>query len=568
MAEMLEEQEREDRAMFRGLRRRLRRPPEIHEILAFLTTHKLAAAVGLLSLFVVAELFRSGQSLAGIVFLLASAGVLYLGVAEAFAGGALFQASAWCYLLVMIAFPILLKYRDELGLMGGKVLSNPKQVAQTRVTPAENLPLAPGVLDTDSETAPSDEAPEGQPIPAAVAPSQPIADPSSAPTPADVGSGTRPETDATLRSAPTEAAATKSMPAAEAPAVVPMPSVPLEPEASRPAAALPDSLPAETLPARGPDLSREDTLRQYADKAFAESDMTSGLRYLYVCALVHPQSAIWPSIRWSPLLSRPTLAVRFGAVVQLDDLASEVLKTPIGAHGSGARATLESQRLLSSAFAQITDQLGGRQVVTWLRQNYDDGNLGDLEFIRAPAERQLRGCTYLAADTGSEILRTARGQEIDLLFLFDIRGVQNPGSASNLSATARLVDVANRRALDAHTTKSRGLPGGRAAIAKDVEASLKALGKESTFGETPASVDGPMIESRVKAVAARAGENPLPLCVELTWYGRQKLLPPEKVQELLTQLLGAEGATALVTGPELARAQLLAKWLPRHADLP
>jgi hypothetical protein len=172
----------------------------------------------------------------------------------------------------------------------------------------------------------------------------------------------------------------------------------------------------------------------------------------------------------------------------------------------------------------------------------------------------------LAADTGSEMMRAARAQELDLILLFDIRGVQNAGSAPGLSASVRVVDVANRRDLDLHAAKPRGLPAGRAQLAKDVDVTLKTLCKEAIFGDAPTTVDPQAIETRVRAAAARASENRLPLLAELMWYARDNRLPSAKVHEYLGLLVGQEGAKALSTGSAADRAALVGKWLPRRTD--
>jgi hypothetical protein len=546
---LLDEQEREDRAMFRGLRRSMRRMPDIREILAFMATHKLVVTVVLLSLFVVAELFRGGPVVAAIFFAGMSLGVIYLGVAEATAAGTLFQASAWCYLIVLVAFPIVLSHREELGIVGGKVLSNPTRLSQAqRATPTGSVPQAPPEFDAP-------EAPQANALEAAAPgepmPGEPLRDGGAAPAVDDTAAVTRPAAESFEPDASSDAP----------PTVVPSPTMPVDSAVASPAIQLPEAAPLRMM-----DVSREDVLRQHADRSFADGDMTGGMHYLYACALAHPTSTVWTSIRWSPLLSRPVLAVRFGAAVQLDDMASQITRIPVGEHPGAMRGSLESQRLLGTAFARETENLGGPLVITWLRQSYDDGKLGDLDLIRAPSERALRGCTYLAADTGSEMMRAARAQELDLILLFDIRGVQNAGSAPGLSASVRVVDVANRRDLDLHAAKPRGLPAGRAQLAKDVDVTLKTLGKEAIFGDAPTTVDPQAIETRVRDAAARASENRLPLLAELMWYARDNRLPSAKVQEYLGLLVGQEGAKALSTGSAADRAALVGKWLPRRTD--
>jgi hypothetical protein len=317
--------------------------------------------------------------------------------------------------------------------------------------------------------------------------------------------------------------------------------------------------------ARSADLASEDSLRQHADLAFAEADVTSALRYLYADALMRPQSGVWQSIRWSPLLARPALAIRFGAVVQLDDLASQSTKIPIGERLANLRGGHDAQAQYATAFDRQTTKLGGPLVITWLRQSYDEGRFGDLDLIRAPSERALRGATYLAADTPSETLRAARAADLDFLIVFDVHGVQSAGAAPAISATAKVIDVANRRDLELHAPKARLLPAARAQLLKDVETMLKALGKAGGWSDPPAEIDAAAVESRVKAAAARKSENPLDLLVELVWYNREKRLPADKVRAYLEMLASPADAKTLLSGDEAARAALLAKWVPVRA---
>ena len=59
------------------------------------------------------------------------------------------------------------------------------------------------------------------------------------------------------------------------------------------------------------DLS-ESKLREKAEKAFADDNPGAALRYLYADALLRPKGISAGAIRWSALLNRPTLGIRWG----------------------------------------------------------------------------------------------------------------------------------------------------------------------------------------------------------------------------------------------------------------
>src|SRR5262249_8449635 len=106
------------------------------------------------------------------------------------------------------------------------------------------------------------------------------------------------------------------------------------------------------------DPADESSLRKLADQAFAESDVGVGLQYLYMDALIHPRNDLWRSFRWNRALGRAMLGVRWGAAVELDDLASQSLGVPLGAPANRGGNPLEVHKSFATMFYRQTANLG------------------------------------------------------------------------------------------------------------------------------------------------------------------------------------------------------------------
>ncbi len=260
-------------------------------------------------------------------------------------------------------------------------------------------------------------------------------------------------------------------------------------------------------------------------------------------------------------MGRPVIALRFGAAVELDDLASEATGIVIGRHATRGRGALDSQSALATLFDEQTKNAGGRLISAWLHKCYDEGKFGDLELIRAPADRTLRGSTYLGADTPAETLRTARLQGLDLVFVFSLRGVPATGTGARptVSTAIRVVEAAGGREL--RTLKPKTVVG---QVRKDVEALLGTMNKDVGLEELPAQLDIEAVQVRVKALAGRKTENPLPLLAELGYYQREKRIPEETVVSLMSSLIGEDDAKVIIGGSDVEREQLVRKWLPKQ----
>ncbi len=543
VAEMLDEQERADRDHFRGLRRRLANPPSLQEMGKFMLDHKMATVVGVLSLFFVAEYLRSGQLLYAAVFGIMATGLIYMGTHDQFASGTLFQASAFCYLIVLIAFPIVLKNREQLELVGIKMLENPRQVAQQPNVARPSLPVAPEPGADDGQM----ESPDG---------GTPAADPGTSAEPPPVGAQNHAEPGIQPDAAPSAPGTPDNSPSVTPPAPVERPE-PMPDTVPSPAPSL--VVPAESSPSAPVDFAKPEALREQADKAFSEADTAGGMQYLYADAIAHPDSDVWNAFRWNRALGRPVIGVRWCAATALDDLASQLTKITIGDHPVPLKGMAEFQKTAATAFARQTQTMGGDVAVRWFRQCFDDGKFGDPELIRAPSERALRGATYLGADTPAEVQRAARAQQLDFLLMFDLHGVQATGSRAAVSATIRVIDVAGRREL--HASKPRTQP---AQVRRDVENTLEAMTKEGSLEPLPDDLDTAAIETRLKSLSGRKVDNPLPLVAELGWYAREKRLPQAKIEQTMAALIGPEAAKILSAGSDAERVLLLCKWLPKQ----
>ena len=520
--EMLDEQDRADRDHFRRLRRGFRNPPNMQEMLSIIASHKLLTTISVIALFFVLDYLRSGHLLFALVFGSVALGLVLAGSQPSLAMNAMYQAGAWCYLVVLCAFPVALRYQNELGLAGSKVLQNPKNVAVAR-------PATAARVDTP-------------PPPTSALPNSELAVPEE---PADE-SAPQPEAG---KAAPHAAANTNVAPKEPAPKQRPNP-----PEQGVVPAAAPDfSAPAVSEPLRASDF---DLLLRNSEKAFGNADPTTALKFLYADALSHSDSEVWRFIRWSKPLNRPLIAIRWGAVLESDDLAAQVLGVPIGRHAANQGANpLENQKTLGTAFIQQTMNMGGPAVVSWFRSCNDEGRFGDPEIIRAPTVRDLRGATYLGADTPAEVLRAARAQQLDFLFLFSLHG--NAGARPTVSTIIRVVDVLTGREL--HVTKPKAI---FASIRKEAEATLELLNKEMILEDVPETIDPAAVQSRLKALAKKT-DNPLGPLTELLYYHREKRLPEEKVAEIMTGLIGADDAQSMLTGSDSDRRQIIAKWIPK-----
>jgi predicted Zn finger-like uncharacterized protein len=537
VAEILDEQDRDDRDYFRGVRRRLDRPPSIEEMIHFVTNHKLVTVILLLSLFIVGDYLRTGQLMLAFVFTVMTVGLTYMGTQEQFAAGALFQSSAWCYLIVLCVFPFVLEHRKTLESAGAKMFANPKQVAR------QPAPAKPTASSAPAPTAVVDDEPsEEATSPAPVVPTAPPTTPDVHPAPA-------------ASTEPSNGAAPVPPPAQEQPPAQPTlpPGIKLPIRRQPPPAT--DVDPADGVA----DLDKDAPLRQHADKAFAEANPEAGLDYLYAEALVDQDSEVWRSFRWSQALGRPVLALRWGAAVEPDDIVAHNLKIKIGEPTLASKGVLGLQRAAGTAFVNQTQQIGGDLVVRWLHQNFDEGRFNDPDLIISPNERALRGASYLWSDTPAEVMRAARAQRIDFLAVFDLRAAQLPNGRTGISATFKVIDVAAKREL--HASKARLLPTQAAAFRKDIDTTLDAVVKELTLTDAPSKIDRAGLESRVKAVAGKKSENVIPVLAELGYYLREKRLSQEDAGRYTAEIVGDDKAKTLLSGNVDDRRQILMRLL-------
>ncbi|HEV3138464.1 MAG TPA: hypothetical protein VGZ26_11185 [Pirellulales bacterium] len=530
MAEMLEEQERADRDRLRGLRRRFRNPPSMEEMVSFLTEHKLFVTVAVLSVFFVVEFLREREIVLALVFGAAGLGLSVVGLKPRLADGVLYQASAWCYLVVLCAFPILLANKDALGLAGTNALRNPTMVAAT-----------PSVADPLSASAPP--TPASSPEPASS-----VDEDVAATIEIDRVSG-KTDKQVSLPAAPESPSATNPPESSQA--------VPGNPAFSNPE----DQPPIVTGSHRNMTEQTSETFRQMADRAFSESDARKAFRYLHADALTDDDSDVWRFVRWNRGLNRPAIGIRWGVGVDYNNLAIQLLAIQVGQH-QGAM-TIDAQKHLAVAFHKQTIPAGttlslGMLVSNRLCDCHDQGLFGDSELILAPTERSLRGATYLGADTPAELLRAARTRELDFLFVFDVRATAGAATQPKFSTGIRIVDVA--RGADIYPSpKQKPL-----ALRKDVEAALDYLEKELGLGEIPASIDPVALKAHLKAATSRKPENPLALLTELRWCQREKKLPVAEVEKSMSNLVGGADAGVLAQGSDVERAKLVLKWLPAH----
>jgi hypothetical protein len=227
--------------------------------------------------------------------------------------------------------------------------------------------------------------------------------------------------------------------------------------------------------------------------------------------------------------------------------------------------TIDAQKHLAIAFHKQTIPAGttlslGMLVSNRLCDCHDQGLFGDSELIPAPKERALRGATYLGADTPAELQRAARSQELDFLFVFDVRATAGAATQPKFSTGIRIVNVAN--GVDIYPLpKQKPL-----ALRKEVDAALDYLEKELRLSEMPESVDPATLRSRLKTATSsnKKPENPLALLTELRWCQREKKLPTSEVETYMANLVGPADAAVLVGGSDAQRVKLVRKWTATH----
>jgi hypothetical protein len=528
MAEMLDEQERADKDRFRGLRRSLRNPPSMEEMVSFLSEHKLFAMVTVLAFFFVIEYLREREVVLALAFGAAGLGLSIAGLKPRLADGVLYQASAWCYLVVLCVFPILLANKDELGLAGMKALQDSTTVAaqpsRARALPVSVPPTPP-------------RSPE--PGSAALEDTVPIAEIDEVPG--------ETEKQTALSGAPENALAKNTSGGPH----VASASDGLSNPAER-ASIVPDVL------GNAAQQATQETFRQMADRAFNEADTRRAFRDLHADAVARDDSDVWRFVRWNRRLNRPAIGIRWGVGVDYNNLAIQLLTFQVGQH-QGAM-TIDAQKNLAIAFHKQTIPAGttlslGMLVSNRLCDCHDQGLFGDSELIPAPSERGLRGATYLGADTPAELQRAARSQELDFLFVFDVRATAAAAAQPKFSTGIRIVDVAN--GVDIYPLpKQKPL-----ALRKEVEAAMDFLEKELRLSEIPPSLNPAALQARLKNATSKKPENPLELLLELRWCQREKVLPTSEVEQYMANLVGPADAGVLAGGSDLERAKLVRKWV-------
>lgn len=198
----------------------------------------------------------------------------------------------------------------------------------------------------------------------------------------------------------------------------------------------------------------------------------------------------------------------------------------------------------------------------------------------AGAKTLLPGVTWLGTGSATELAKTAREMEIDVLIVFEVtvrtartsEFVQNTtkfrvSTTSNNQTIFSSAQLNNLKVFEERAKSKTADP-----IADEVKRYFTAADKVLTPANLPSAVTADRVATRVKDLAAKKPDNPLPTLVEIRYYNKLGLLADNAMTEAFSTLLGGEKAAELLKSPSPIeeRALALSDWIkpPLPASLP
>ena len=352
-----------------------------------------------------------------------------------------------------------------------------------------------------------------------------------------------------------------------------------------------------------PDVPIEDTtLLGRARQALVEGRFPDGIALLQAAALAEDEAAeeVLNTLRWSPVLKRPKLTMRWGVAVLVPGLPGQApARQEAGGEGGsstggGAGGPMKlwhdavglplfqalERRIAEGAFGRwlsaelvasthSATQRAGQPHVP--QRQLDEPAEGPPEMAAgAHGNPALRGILMTQAATLSDAKRWAADQQIDVLLTVAV-ALRSGSLRGNVqtSLSMKAYDVAKNQEI----WSSRDLSSRRveAAIAGDradedpardfVDDVLKYVDESLQLTDMP-KLDPTVVARRAVALAAEEHADPLPALVELRYYSAKGLLDASALRAHYTAILGPQDGAELSAGNLEQRRQVVEGLLP------
>ncbi len=319
--------------------------------------------------------------------------------------------------------------------------------------------------------------------------------------------------------------------------------------------------------------------------ALAKGQQKLGVQYLLAEAVVRATPDVLDSVRWSPALKRPVLAVRWGVFVQG--------QTPAPRPGTpGAVAAQTALQYWGTAvgeplMSKFEELFGAGGFGKWMIKAKVGPQVAN---VRAQAPNQPAGrVTFrdrgqvihgglaspnqgrFAILTAAELpaaARTALKDGLDVILVVSI--AMKPGKLRDgvLQATSNCTLRVHDVLKDKTIWSSKPAASGDKPDSKIAQAAAEQLLKETTefLEETMKLTEMPqltpeVVRSRAEALATPPFPNPLLPLMELRYYEYKKLLKPAEVSAFYAKIAGPDDGPRLATGPEEERLKIVQRWL-------
>jgi hypothetical protein len=338
-----------------------------------------------------------------------------------------------------------------------------------------------------------------------------------------------------------------------------------------------------------PAVPREKPLLDLAKAAFAEGRENEGLKYLMAEAVATGNEEVLGTMRWSAILKRPVLLLRWGIIVETSRATlksttegSPTTPTPFvpapvpakpaeGEPKPDENVRFWHDNMVPELRKALQQRVGEGRFSAWLK----DVPVKEPE-AGAPMQR-WPGIVVLTETDGNKARDLAQAEGLDLALIVDVT-VKRSTRADQVLTIAELSyrDLVGDRSLWGYDKKlndnmvENERKRGRDLIGDAVGDAMKSIDDKVRLEEFPAIQPATALkraETLVKpatGAAKPATESNLPLLLELRFYAWKKLLTEEQLQGYYGKLLAnPEEGKKLASGTEAERRAIVNRWLPQ-----
>jgi len=335
-----------------------------------------------------------------------------------------------------------------------------------------------------------------------------------------------------------------------------------------------------------------------ARRAFAEGHEAEAIIFLTADAVASDGEEVLGTLRWSPGLKRPVLAIRWGiaswsnipAATQPEVMPGGPLDRRFfsshrdrhpeayGPFGGLRSAGIDRDQALD-AWARTIGQPLVQRLQTRVAEGYFGSWLAEVQHsvgpgaganaggngAKGPQVKRLPGIVVAGVVDPSKLLKSAAEEGLDLVMIAAVAAKAGRQGTPQTILVLRILDVVKNKELYASKPLSSlrvsDNPDGVDPVAKFTDEAMSFIDENFRLREMP-DISRPAALRRAKSLVAGKHGNPLPVMMELRYYEWKKLLTTEELAGHYGQLIGQADGQRLATGSELERLQVVSRWLP------